>query len=357
MTVVHSMDSLSKPTSPASVQTPSMKRSLNRNAIMQFTPPADDNSDWENDVRIQSFYEQTFCEVTMDERTENATTANHSPTTNSQNIDPNVHTPRALADGRRPVAIVNGNSRTVAKGRRRIAADQQAADTVKPNNAAPTRHDINCMFDAHVLPKEIHVRPFYSDRDDMLAHAARKEVGHNVLELTSNAIVDLEEYGGLTDVCNLAQTQQMLAGQVSKDAGRLLRNPRKALAPMRPVTIKPSGRVPMAPAINNWMSHSPIKVRRETAAAAAAATARVPPDTEDDTATLQTRAQRKCEQDAALHGILVNKSLTVSVRTKCGKKKTILKPAESEQNSDDDVICLDDPLSPSVGSVKQNGLY
>lgn len=374
MTVVHSMDTRPKPASP-SIQTPATKRSMNRNTILHLTPSADDSSDWENDLRMQSFYEQSFSEMATNVRMSNATIVNHSPMMNSQNIDPNVHTPRAPVTGRRLNTSINNNTMSNTRERRRPKVDHDTSEVIKPNKTAPTRSTINRSFDAHELPKLIHPKPFYSDRDDLLAHNARKEVGHNVLELTSNSICDLEAYNGLTDVCNLAKRQKIVADQLSMESrygklpAQIERNPRKALALLRPVTIKPSGRVPMAPAINSWMSSrtrarnpsptienvividdSPVKLRREMPTC-------VLPESRDDLA-LQTRMLRKSEQDAALNGILENRNLTVSVHTKSGEKRVVIKkPAEPVNDSDDDVICLDDPLSPAVGSVKHNGLY
>lgn len=347
--------------------------------IIHRTPPFDDGSDWENDVRIQSFYEQTLCGTP---RINGTNSVNSSPRLNdSQNIDPNTgYTPRTrntTAQLMTSTAIRNSiaQKRTRGNGTNGVG---------RPNNCAPQRTKINGSLAAHEYPKEIHPKPYYSNRDDALAHTARKEVGHNVLQITGNSILDLKSSAGLTHSRNMAGWQKAAVihypmrsrSNTNRNTSAIERNQRKAMSENKLLTIMPNGFAPTGPKVEQWMSQretartrristsqniilieeSPIKLRRETPTC-------VLPENDDETA-LQSSVLRKSMDNPALSGILANKSLTVSVRTKCGNKNVVVsKPHEYANNdgSDDDVICLDDdyqaaqikdPLSTVVGFAR-----
>lgn len=235
-------------------------------------------------------------------------------------------------------------------------------DMIQPEKRAPTGTVINDSFGRNEFPKEVHPKPFYSNRKDVLANNGRKEVGHNVLQLTSNSIADLDAYSGLTAHENMAAWQTNLATRKSlrsknhKNNAELKGNPRKALTTNHRVTIAPSLRPPLTPNVQNWVStrnsvrtrhkspddvividESPAKVRRERPTC-------VRRESEDETA-LQTSILKKSMNNPVLSNILANKSITVSVRTKSGSKNVVISKPDNfvcNDDSDDDVICIDD---------------
>lgn len=394
MTVVHTPANQWKRARPIS-SPPSMKlarpkhSSDNEEAIIHRTPPKSDGSDWENDVHIQSFYEQSFCGMQNGTHTNGTNSVNSSPRINdSQNIDPNTgHTSRTSRTPRTPRTPRIGTQLLASTAiRNSIARKRKRENGVNgisaPDDCAPRRTHINGSLDAHEFPKEIHPKPYYSNRDDALAPNSKKEVGHNVLQLTGNSILDLNPSAGLTDSRNMAGWQKAAAtNYIMRSRSNTNRNAiatgnqRKAMSTNKSLTVRPNGLAPTAPNVEQWLTQresarerhqsptrnviiieeSPVKLRRE------APTCVLPEN--DDESALQSSVLRKSMDNPVLSGILANKNLTVSVRTKCGGRNVVVsKPEEYviDVDSDDDVICVDDyqssqlqdPLSSAVGYAR-----
>lgn len=289
------------------------------------------------------------------------TANNRSATTsNSQNVDPNVngHTQQNNNPGRQ----IQTRNATMKRKRDREMNGVDEPDSIQPQKRAPSGAAINDSFARHQFPKEIHPKPFYSNRNDALAHNGRKEVGHNVLQLMSNSIADLGAYNGFTAHKNMATwqenlaTRKLLRSNNHRNNAEIKANPRKAVTTNHRVTIAPIARPPLTPNVHHWVSdrdsartlakppehvividESPVKVRRERPTC-------VRMEVEDETA-LQTSILKKSMSNPVLSNILANKSITVSVRTKSGSKNVVISKPDNfvcNDDSDDDVICIDD---------------
>lgn len=302
-----------------------------------LSPTHSDDSDWENDIRIQSFYEQNA-------KTRNSPDYDISPISNTSGcnepVDKNVtlSTPvmsRLLEDLKK-----SPNDEKFERPKRNATEQYR----IRPIEDAPSHCDIKHLLDSYQLPKVEHSVPHYSDPNDVIVNNSKKDVGNTVLQLSGRALNDCDEFISNFSAVGMSKWQKAIAKQASRGSqttrdARVFENTnvvRTLLAGRREKTIriKPVGMSPDHSQVNQW-----LKWRTET--------------TRKTRASGQQREINDVESNGIKHqlnGLLSNRELTVTRITRFGKEKLIKLESQNKKDvhivndSDDDVICLDDEL-------------
>lgn len=218
-------------------KTPPKTRGRKRNDAKATSPiPKEfqwhsDNSDWEDDIQVQSIYEQSFAESL------NATVKDSPgdiPPTPPSQSNPHVwngsnakKTPKntvSFLDQTIPTPVLSKfmeNFKSAASLHANDTIDDQPMNSqeiriigqckITPLEIAPHHSEIVGALDAHKLPKMVHPIPHYSDPNDLLADNSKKEIGHTILQLHGNAINDCEEFQSELNVNGLARWQRYIA--------------------------------------------------------------------------------------------------------------------------------------------------
>lgn len=332
-----------------------------------------DDSDWENDIHVQSFYEQSFVANSPAlTQTDNFFNGDDTMVNGSESNSQS----ESLANTTISTPIISKflenlkNSSSELKPKRvSLRRKTVGACTIKPRERAPHPAQAKKMLNSNELPKEIHPVPFYSDPNDVIANNSKKEIGHTVLRLTGIALTDCEEFKSQLNVMGMSTWQHMIGMKAIRCSQRMIDSKvlqntdtiRQFLSKETPVWISPSFIPPSKQNVRNWLDmraqsnkkkrtsdrypamngdhdDSPVKIRREKAISALN-------DFEDITEVVSK------PQGAASELIRVLRSkteLTVSMVPKRTNGK-ILKSQSDDENktqcdSDeaDEVICLDD---------------
>lgn len=191
-----------------------------------------DNSDWEDDIQIQSIYEQSFAEsLNVTARNSPNAIPPTPPTPSSNQCEGNgsdtKKTPKntvSFLDQTIPTPVLSKFMENL-----KTAASNEANETyngdelmksqqirivgqckITPLEIAPHHSDIVNALDTHEIPKMTHPIPHYSDPNDVLADNSKKEVGHTILQLHGNAINDCEEFQSELNVSGLAKWQRYI---------------------------------------------------------------------------------------------------------------------------------------------------
>lgn len=352
-----------------------------------------ENSDWENEIHVQSFYEQSFVQnVPSDlDRTpacRNSPISNGS-TCNKHNSDETVSAlNRTISTPVISEFLANlKNSSSEVKPRRKRNAD---ACTIKPIDNAPNRNDAKQLLDKHKLPMMVHPTPFYSDPNDVVVDNSKKEVGHTVLQLAGNAVNDCEAFNSQLNVLGMDKWQALITKGSLRNAHNTRNNKpignehmvRRRLARDKSVRITPKEGPPSNETVRNWCDvrrkvygktrstiplatengngahdENPVKLRRKEAT-----TTR---NQSNNCIKNNGHKQNAPSKDALIEGLLANKEITVRVtrlRKKADESNKVYVIDSSDddrtdnvdRDDDNDIIWLDDVVPtkcPTIGKL------
>lgn len=201
-------------------------RGRKRNGTQALSPihnamRASDSSDWEDDIQVQSIYEQSYADLntSMTNATDsplpnlhsqcNGTTTTKTPSNATSFLDKTISTPllAKFMENVKSATANEMNEHLMANHEIRIIGQCK----ITPLELAPNHDDVLNEFDAHKMPKTTHPIPFYSNPSDLLADNSKKEIGHTVLQLHGNAIDDCEEFQSALNIQGLLEWQRDIA--------------------------------------------------------------------------------------------------------------------------------------------------
>lgn len=363
-----------------------------------------ENSDWENDIHVQSFYEQSFVQKSP-EAGDSPISNGHAQSSKHKHDETEISSPilSKLLDNLK-------NASSESKPKRKCRAD---ACTIRPNDSAPTHRDVKKLLNANEFPEVIHPIPFYSDPNDVIAESSKKEVGHTVLQLTGNGVNDCEEFTSQLNVFGLNKWQSIVANMSVRSSERIRENKllenqnlvRKSLARKTGIQITPKEFPPSKKLVEKWLKRrsksngikrtsarlksiniraiqidSPERVRREKPISVlneSDVCIEIDDDDDGDDDDIEVEpnsTQKKYNNNHGdvkeitkkiINGLLANKELTVT-------SKRLTKPtspsqlngiaidcndhdeADDDDDDEDDVICLDDDDDDDLPINKQS---
>lgn len=396
-------------TDPSSSPSPSLKKDATKTTVKKSTPPKtrgrkrneskdmspmakddlwwhSDNSDWEDDIQIQSIYEQSLAESLKDSPNAILPTPPSPPPPPSQNrrnrnesdtkktpknmvsfLDQTIPTPVLskfmenfkTAASNEAHELNETNSQTMKRQQIRIIGQCK----ITPLEIAPHHSDVIDALDTHKIPKMIHPIPHYSDPNDLVADNSKKEIGNTILQLHGNAINDCEEFQSDLNVSGLAKWQRQITAPYGRprstrqtnnskaveDAGKC----RKFFAREQLTTITPSQFAPTHAKSIEW-----IRVHKPNSKKRSSTSIKDDSDSGENPAKIQRQnlvlsqiinnnnSQQKNSNDLKQKGsqerdivseLLAKSELTVTriTRSNSTKKPAILQSTdENEQNSD-----------------------
>ncbi|XP_055316014.1 DNA polymerase zeta catalytic subunit isoform X2 [Sitodiplosis mosellana] len=349
-----------------------------------YSPILSEDSEEENDIHVQSFYEQS---IVANMATPTQANGN-APDDDTFNVGEINSQSESFANTTLSTPVISKflenlkNSSSELKIQRVLRPRRQKDTcTIKPTVRAPHPNDAKRVLDSHEFPKAIHPVPFYSDPNDVIANNSKKEIGHTVLQLTGNAVADCDEFKSQLNVLGIGKWQRLIGMQAIRCSQRILDSRilnnettiRKFLAKEKPVLIRPVYAPPTKENVRNWIdmrsktkqkkrtsdqystmngvhddADSPEKIRREKAIAALY-------ECDDEAAAAAAVAPTTNGFDHDIMRVLrSNKDLTVLLVSKRTGKTNILKSHSDDENKitrsdnsddedDNDVVCLDDP--------------
>lgn len=351
-------------------------------AKKMVSPTYSNDSDWEDDVHIQSFYEQSFIK--------------DSPTANTQQSPSDCRFSISDSPGCNQLSsaandtLVNTTIATpilskLEKNIKCCASEEKPKKTI-PNKVTTDRctlkfieniphpKDIEKALDLHELPKVIHPIPYYSDPNDIIIETNKKEVGHTVLQLAGNAVNDCEDFKSQMNLAGMQKWQKTIGmrshrGLRARD-NKSLEDPnniRQLLAKEEKIQIAPTEHPPDYLRARKWLKLRTKTNEKKRTSAHCNDEINGVIDTNENPAkipcnniTTNKRINKQADkshgnQDIKQNGIktdyvnelLLNKDITVRrIRTRqsqqiCCKDTPVQLINDSD---DDDVICLDDIL-------------
>lgn len=341
------------------------------------SPNLSEDSDCETDIHMQSFYEQSFIQnaptptpsggfLTCDESDDDIYNGNNSNSQAESLANTTISTPVIS----KFLENLKNSSSELKVNRLRPQKQNEPNDrcTIKPSKRAPHPSDVNNVLNSHELPKVIHSVPFYSDPNDVIANNSKKEIGHTVLQLTSNSVADCDEFQSELNVVGIGKWQRLIGMRAIRCSqrildGKVLQN-ENTIRKEKSVLISPSYMPPTKDNVNKWLDmraqlnikkrtieqqkqmmnghdhdDSPQKIRREKAIAALI---EQNDDIEDVSPTIND------SKDELMRVLRSKKDITVSMVPKRGKAKILKSQSDNENkiqtdsDDDNDVVCLDD---------------
>lgn len=237
-----------------------------------LSPSFSNDSDWENDIQVQSFYEQTMMKqptsangmstpddclspISLSPEHHDSTIRN----TDASILNMTIDTPM--------MTKLLENVKNISTEEKPRSMPQKPADRCKLQfKNAPNQIEIRRVLDSHQLPKVVHPIPYYSDPNDIVAETSKKEVGHTVLQLNGNAVNDCEEFQSQINVTGLSKWQSIIAKQSTRGSrsrdqksyenGNTVRT---VLAKERKIRVAPSQKPPDHVLAKRW-----LKMREQT---------------------------------------------------------------------------------------------
>lgn len=353
------------------------------NGLQSTNTPSDD-SDWENDIHVQSFYEQSFVQ--------NTPTQAHSPilfdSTNGKDTE-------SVANTTISTPVIAKFIKNLQNSSSDLKIRRKATDvcTIKPMKCTPRPIEINNALNSNEFPKVINKVPFYSDPNDVIANSSKKEIGNTVLHLTGNALNNCDDFNSKLNVVGMYKWQQLIAMNKirTSDTSKRIRDlktlndpnsVRKLLAKEKLVRMTTHEKPPTNLMVNDWLkiraktnqkkcksellyqtlngngenddNESPEKIQREKTLVA------LDYGGDDETST------QNDNKGDIFRLLRSKKEITVSFLP---KRNTVLKSQSDDENKvcvvsdddgnnnydnddgdDDDVVCLDDAKQEQVSS-------
>lgn len=347
-----------------------------------LSPPSSDNSDWENGIEVQSFYEQSFAQqnsATKFSRSPDVTVSPIPKCSPHQNIDENSDPNNTSISMPMMAKILKNILDTSTVEKVRKLPKRINSVTIRPAEKPSNHNETVRTMNVHNISEAVHPIPFYSDPNDLIADNTRKEIGNTILQLKGESVNDCEEFRSQINVSGIHKWQHLVATSSTSRNLRKVNNKSKTLdddintvrkiltKDNKIIKIKPTLRAPKFKDSKKWLVHllslpneksnsfaidldtknhhhhqmdvdSPVKVRREKATA-------VLQDSDDDCKIIDdNRGLNGCNSEFHnndhVNRLLHNKNITLSVVSKSGKKEAVLsRPSDDDS---DDVICLDD---------------
>lgn len=373
-----------KRTNDTSPKKPSSKKSKTRNTSETpasetvLSPSYSNESDWENDVHIQSFYEQSFIKDSPIAYTQKSPpdSISNSPechqstnTTNDTLENTTIATPILfkLEKGIKYCASEEKPKKSIANN---VTTDRC---TLKFIENIPDPKDIENALDFYQLPKVIHPIPYYSDPADIITENSKKEVGHTVLQLAGNAVNDCEDFKSQLNVAGMQKWQkvigmQSIRGLRTRDIKSLEdpNNIRQLLAKEHKIQIAPNEHPPDYFRAKSWLKLRTKTTEKKRSSAHNDEVNGVI-DTNENPAKIQCKPnitnginkptdkshrnediKRNGTKTDYVNELLSKKHLTVR-RITTRQTQSILNKQQTQAqvidvSDDDDVICLDDTL-------------
>lgn len=401
-------------------KTPPKARGRKRNETQAMSPiPKEwqtnsDNSDWEDDIHVQSIYEQSFAEnLSMNVKNSpnnhaiSPTPPNYfdwneskTPKNTASFLDTTISTPvlSKIMESFKTAASNEANEQSMKNQRIRVIGQCK----ITPLENTPRLSDIFEALDAYKMPKMTHPVPHYSDPNDILTDNSKKEVGHTILQLHGNAIDDCEEFQSELNVNGLAKLQRDLTvpnqiprtrnnnSKTIESAGKVIR---KFFAREQTTKIAPSEVPPTHSQANAWLKKSTTKKRSSTSIGDKDVENPAKAQRQNsvfDEKNHNNNYQQKNSNDVKQNGsqkrdivseLLSKTELTVTRITRSNSTKRNTNPQSTDANhvnnnnnnnfkfknekeddhgaeDDDDVICLSDNLptkQPATNSFSQVG--
>lgn len=335
------------------------------------SPPHSDNSDWENEIMVQSFYEQSFAQ----QRT--PSNLRHSP---DALVSPMSYSPNSDDGDPKNVSLSTPMMAEFLKSVMNTSTDMKTCDklcdsiTIKPNKKPERHNGVLDTMKTHDIPNVIHPIPHYSDPKDLIEDTSNKEIGNIVLQLKGNSLNDCDEFQSQANIVGIHNWQKFVVTNVTRGSKRIMNKNknsdelnaiREQLAnETKSIRIQSVKRAPIHKDIQKWLNtrskaneknhnsihtkpiliddDSPMKCRREKASAV------LQQSDDDDVEIIENDITKNVQKkqfrdDDQINRLLMNKNITLSVVSKSGKKEII--KCDSDDDDDDDVICLDDQPS------------
>lgn len=293
------------------------------------TQPESENSDWENDVHVQSFYEQSC--LNGDAGTPNGYS---SPVSTDFNPDVSLSTP---AMNKMLNTLLSSD---LMENHENMCKIQLVAN-------GPSHKDVD------PIAQKVHPVPFYSDPNDV---SSKKEVGHNVLQLKGNGLNDCERFESDLGIDSMQDWLRRCAAQPTqydKDSNEIndSKTVQSKLANASTMNITPGSQAPSCHDMEQW-----ITVRTRQAKKANLPRMYSPESTNHVKATAAVCPANVNTKDQAdvLATILANKEITFSRCTSNGKKQ-VMSPNDNliiDICDEDDVVVLDAPPSQHNSQMK-----
>lgn len=358
-----------------------------------------DNSDWEDDIHVQSIYEQSFAEnlnvknspvdhaisTTLSNYFDwNGSDTKNTPKNTDSFLDATISTPLLSKFMENLKSAASNEANDSSMEIQRVQTIGQCKIT--PLENTPHRSDIAEALDTHKIPKMIHPIPHYSDPNDLLAdNNLKKEIGHTILQLHGNAINDCEEFRSELNVNGLAKWQRELTAlprtrnsNGSKTTVESAGKCRKFFAREQTTKIAPSETPPTHSQAIEWVKErstnntkkrsstsigdkdvqNPAKVQRQNSVSDKKLFHNNNYQQKNSNVVKQNGSQ---ERDI-MSELLAKTELTVTriTRSNSTKKSTASQSSDAnhvqmvlDDDDDDDVICLSDNL-PTKQPVTNN---
>lgn len=345
-----------------------------------LSPSFSNDSDWENDIQVQSFYEQSCRKRSIlatqnraDELSPISLSPEYNETSGEINGAPNMNTTLNT-----PMMTKFLESIKMPTSEEKPRTMQRASPdrcTIQFKNI-PSRTNIKQVLNSHQLPKVVHPIPFYSDPNDILAEGSKKEIGHTILQLNGNAVNDCDEFESQLNINGMVKWQSLIAHQSQRGLRARDKkshengiNVRGALAKQILVRTKPASLPPNREQAKKWLkmraktndikrtaaqlnnhdrNECPAKIRRENGISNKNTSKPI-----DSIHETQTVKQNGFKEDA-MNKLLSKPELTIRRITRQGTKQItqlfsndenhVQYPDENNDDSNDDVIFMSETL-------------
>lgn len=186
------------PSTPGSTPRSNKSNGRKRKKTKVFVSDEEDDAFYDdNDIQIQSFYEEAFSfgasAQTQMENFQQLTPISPEPQFFEDYI--NMSTP-GITEMLRPIIDHNENAQVGESS----AYPEDRNSLIEPNQSAPNKIYTRNAIEDFGMPKVINITPFYGDPADLSkGHSSKKEIGNTVREIPDNTLSGLEDFKSLLD--------------------------------------------------------------------------------------------------------------------------------------------------------------
>lgn len=218
--------------------------------------PLSDNSDWECDIHVQSFYEQSIMENLSPLSTKKSKNNSISPVKNGIKSGSESLVNTTFSTPQEMKILENFANELKIRPKRKTRHD---SCFIKPVNDSPCPREI---INSHEIPKVINKVPFYSDPNDVLAHNSKKEIGNTVLQLNGCSVNDYEEFKSNQNVVGMSSWQHVIGLNAMRTSRRVhdtkalndQNSMRQFLARDKPVQVTTNKKPPSPNDAKKWLN-------------------------------------------------------------------------------------------------------
>lgn len=235
-----------------------------------------EDTDWEDDILVQSFYEQSFVQNSQTPTArypllQNYTNTKLSSVTNRSNgqesdinWSPNEKDSKTTPSTPLLAKLMENFKKSSSETKILKRRKPNGLCTIKPIENSSCPNDIERALESHKIPKMIHKVPYYSDSNDIVANNSKKEIGLTVLQLTGDAVNNCDQFSSELNVMSMNQWQKVIALQSKRGSQRIHDNKhvddsnsvRKLLASNKAniISIKPAEQPPSNESVTKWLN-------------------------------------------------------------------------------------------------------